>query len=222
MKSFSNIAKKGKVPWVRLWIDATWDFCENFIDRETGKVDYEALGREEYEFRKALKYGDFEKNERAKFLWDEAVAKHTAKSENGKLGGRPRKDKEITEDAPAREDGDELTTPGNGKRWNPPPSSGHSSETDGSRQQNGRGEVTPPPERKRTKKTSSSPRLPSWQEVLEFVNARGLDYTDAREWYEMTVVDRKGNDKDGNRIANLKASLVGFCKVKFANRRNSA
>lgn len=87
---------------------------------------------------------------------------------------------------------------------------------------NGRGEVTPPPERKRTKKTSSSPRLPSWQEVLEFVNERGLDYTDAREWYEMTVVDRKGNDKDGNRIANLKASLVGFCKVKYAKRRNSA
>lgn len=46
--------------------------------------------------------------------------------ENGKKGGRPRKNKEITEDAPAREDGDELTTPGNGKRWNPPPSSGNS------------------------------------------------------------------------------------------------
>lgn len=192
MKSFSNIAKKGKVPWVRLWIDATWDFCENFIDRETGKVDYEALGREEYEFRKALKYGDFEKSERAKFLWDEAVAKHTAKSENGKLGGRPRKDKEITtpEDTISANDGRE--------------------------------EVSPPPVNKRTKKTSSSSRLPSWQEVLDFVNERGLDYTDAREWYEMTVVDRKGNDKDGNRIANLKASLVGFCKVKYANRRNSA
>ena len=190
MKSFSNIVKKGKVPWVRLWIDATWDFCENFIDRENGKVDYEALGREEYEFRKALKYGEFDKNERAKFLWDEAVAKHTAKSENGKLGGRPPK---------------EATTP-------------CATSTD----DNGRGEVTPPPERKRTKKTSSSPRLPSWQEVLEFVNERGLDYTDAREWYEMTVVDRKGNDKDGNRIANLKASLVGFCKVKYAKRRISA
>lgn len=37
-----------------------------------------------------------------------------------------RKNKEITEDAPAREDGDGLTTPGNGNRWNPPPSSGNS------------------------------------------------------------------------------------------------
>lgn len=50
----------------------------------------------------------------------------TAARENGKKGGRPRKNKEITEDAPAREDGDGLTTPGNGKRWNPPPSSGNS------------------------------------------------------------------------------------------------
>lgn len=46
--------------------------------------------------------------------------------ENGKKGGRPRKNKEITEDAPAREDGDGLATPGNGKRRNPPPSSGNS------------------------------------------------------------------------------------------------
>lgn len=50
----------------------------------------------------------------------------TAARENGKKGGRPRKNKEITEDAPAREDGDGLTSPGNGKRWNPPPSSGNS------------------------------------------------------------------------------------------------
>lgn len=191
MKSFSNIAKKGKVPWVRLWIDATWDFCENFIDRETGKVDYEALGREEYEFRKALKYGEFEKNERAKFLWDEAVAKHTAKSENGKLGGRPRK---------------EVTTP-----------------SAISTNDNGHGAVFAPPHMNKAprKKASSAPCLPSLQQVIDYADERGLDYSNAREWYEMTVVDRKGHDRDGNRIANLKASLIGFCKVKEGKRRTA-
>lgn len=191
MKSFSNIAKKGKVPWVRLWIDATWDFCENFIDRETGKVDYEALGREEYEFRKALKYGEFEKNERAKFLWDEAVAKHTAKSENGKLGGRPRK---------------EATSP-----------------EQTSTNDNGHGAVVVPPPMNKAprKKASSAPCLPSWQQVIDYADERRLDYQDAREWYEMTVVDRKGHDRDGNKIANLKASLIGFCKVKEGKRRTA-
>ena len=43
MKKFSEIANKSKIPWVRLWIDDMWDFCENFIDRETGKIDYEAI-----------------------------------------------------------------------------------------------------------------------------------------------------------------------------------
>ena len=50
----------------------------------------------------------------------------TAARENGKKGGRPRKNKEITEDAPAREDGDGLTTPGNGALRNSLPSSGNS------------------------------------------------------------------------------------------------
>lgn len=61
-------------------------------------------------------------------------------------------------------------------------------------------------------------RLPNWKEFLEFVDSDGLDYSDAREWWEMSIVDRKGTDRDGKPIKNWIAMLRNFCASKQAKR----
>ena len=62
------------------------------------------------------------------------------------------------------------------------------------------------------------PKLPSWTEFLDYVNREGLDYTDARQWWEMTMVDRNGKDRYGNPIGHWIKSLHGFLKSKEEKR----
>lgn len=63
--------------------------------------------------------------------------------------------------------------------------------------------------------------LPSSKEQLyDFARAENLDEADARDWYEMTVVDRNGNDREGRPITNWKAALKRFCKSR-ADRRTA-
>ena len=89
--------KNGKVTngpyWTQNWIEAMWRFtAERFVNFDTGAVDFEALGREEYEFRKALFFRNFKNSPRAKKVFDEADEEYKKKVENGKQGGRPRKE----------------------------------------------------------------------------------------------------------------------------------
>ena len=72
-----------------------------------------------------------------------------------------------------------------------------------------------PPARQRVKLPSSK------QEVIDFANRENLDYDDARLWWEQNFVERKGKDKDGNRITNWHGALINFCKSQ-ANKRDSA
>lgn len=111
MRDFGSIVKDKGIPWVRHWIDATFEFSKNFVKPGTTEIDFEALGREEWEFRKALKTKDFSKNERAKYLWDEALSIHNRHQENGKKGGRPKK---IPQDAPNGNAGVDMYDAGNG------------------------------------------------------------------------------------------------------------
>ena len=89
-----------KVCWVKIWIASMATLTERFRDDE-GRVDFEALGREEYAFRHALITGDYYKSERARDLAEAAEKDYKIHSENGKKGGRPRK---STADASTRED----------------------------------------------------------------------------------------------------------------------
>lgn len=61
-------------------------------------------------------------------------------------------------------------------------------------------------------------RLPSWTEFMAFVDQQGLDYTDARQWWEMSIVDRNGKDKEGKPIKNWIAMLRKFCAAKQEKR----
>lgn len=62
------------------------------------------------------------------------------------------------------------------------------------------------------------PRLPTWTEFIDYVNTNGLDYSDARQWWEMSIVDRGGKDRDGKPIKNWIAMLLNFCKSKQDKR----
>lgn len=89
--------------WTQNWIEAMWRFtAERFVDFDTGTVDFEALGREEYEFRKALFFRNFKNSPRAREAFDAAADDYCKKVANGQKGGRPRK--ETTADAHTRED----------------------------------------------------------------------------------------------------------------------
>ena len=70
-----------------------------------------------------------------------------------------------------------------------------------------------PPVRQRVKLPSSM------NDVADFANRENLDYDDARLWWEQNFVERKGKDKDGNRITNWHGALINFCKSQ-ENKRN--
>lgn len=61
-------------------------------------------------------------------------------------------------------------------------------------------------------------RLPNWNEFLSFVDRDGLDYSDARQWWEMSIVDRKGKDREGKPIKNWIVMLRNFCAAKQEKR----
>ena len=63
--------------------------------------------------------------------------------------------------------------------------------------------------------------LPSWEEFLSYIDGEGLDYTDAREWWEMTMVDRDGKDRDGKPIRNWKLTCRRFCEAKTQKRKSA-
>ena len=98
--------------WTKNWIENLWRFTsETFVDYDSGKVDYEALGREEFEFRKALFYRNFKNSKRAKIAFEEANEFYKSHVESGKKGGRPKK---SPQDAPNGNAGVDMYDAGNG------------------------------------------------------------------------------------------------------------
>ena len=115
----------------------------------------------------------------------------TAARENGKKGGRPRKD---------------ATTPDTIQR----------AARRGYRTEHRRVDSMG-----RTDAPSRTLPLPTWESFLSFVDGEGLDYSDAREWWEMTIVDRAGRDREGKPIRNWKTACKRFCKSKIEHRRSA-
>ena len=203
--------------WTKHWIEKMWRFtAENFVNFDTGDVDFEALGREEYEFRKALFYRNFKNSERAKEAFAETEEGYKSHVESGKKGGRPRKNQETTADAPTREDGEFKSDSGDAGNLESA-TSANISVNDGCSRQNRRTGA----DSLRSDCHSAPVRLPDFVEFTQFVDQQGLDYTDAREWWEMTMVDRDGHDRDGKPIRNWKITCRRFCEAKAKNRRSA-
>lgn len=110
-----------------------------------------------------------------------------AARENGKKGGRPRKDSSGTEEA-------------------------RQNQLEGEGSLRLGGHVTP-------SRTCRPPR--DFEEVKDFIAQNGLDYDDARLWWQRNFVERDGIDKDGKPIKNWKGALVNACKAEETKRRTA-
>lgn len=178
--------------WIKQWISELAILNERFRDEETGAVDFEALGREEYAFRVALMTKNFEKSERAKGVYEIAKAAYDVFVERGKKGGRPRKDSQGNDQAAQPTIGSETRT-----EDGPTPFSPYS---------------RPAPVRK------SCPLPKNKEEVRTFALDRGLDIDDALEWAELNLKERRGKDKAGRPITNWKGAVIRWCGAKKKKR----
>ena len=137
-----------------------------------------------------------------------------AARENGKKGGRPRK--ETTADAPTSDDGEFKSDSGDADNLESATSANNSEARQSQRGGEGSlrlgGHVTP-------SRTCRPPR--DFEEVKDFIAQNGLDYDDARLWWERNYVERDGIDKDGKPIKNWKGALVNACKAEETKRRSA-
>ena len=217
MRDFSSIIKDKGIPWVRHWIQASHEWSKNFID-DNGVVDYEALGREEFEFREALYNKDFSRNKRAEYLWTEALKTHERQLANGSKGGRPRKNSPDTRGGSASPAGcaagkriqpqEYTTAAGESAEKLAPPDVGGSAASAGR-------SLTP-----RAGEVSDSPKVsetPTTAELYDFAEAARLSEADAREWWELCT-ERGWKDRSGKPIRNWKKACERYCAKRAINR----
>lgn len=141
----------------------------------------------------------------------------TAARENGKKGGRPRKEQETTADAPAREDGEFKSDIGDDGNLESATSANNSEARESRRT------GTAVPELRRAAHSpapvrSSGPMPANVQKVYDFASLEGLDKDDAYECWYVTTAERDGNDADGNPVTNWKAFVRTWCNTRSKKR----
>ena len=223
--------------WTQNWIEAMWRFtAERFVDFDTGTVDFEALGREEYEFRKALFFRNFKNSPRAREAFDAAADDYSKKVANGQKGGRPKK--ETTAGAPSREDGESKSGSGNAVNLGSATpaniygdaESGDASEAtttisdfSEARQSKGRAGTdsvrgTPCVPARSRAKNSRCPN--SREEFHAFVADNSLHEGLAEEWFAIHEA-RGWVDENGSPIKNWRGALKNYC-IKIGQKRRTA
>ena len=170
------------------------------------------------------------------------VDQYPQASENGKKGGRPRKNQETTADASEGDgevnpDGQQATQAESGTSANhygprqanngvaPHREAVDVSATDSKNSEARQGQraggnsvrrvakVNAPPAR------SAGPMPENKQAVYDFAAAEGLDTADAYECWHVTVNERDGLTADGKPVKNWKAYVRKWCETR-ASRRN--
>lgn len=201
--------------WIKQWIADLALLNEQFRN-DDGSVDFEALGREEYMFRTALITQKLEKSERARETFMTAKAAYDASSENGKKGGRPRKNQG---DAGHREAPDGVINGTNAAQLDRANVSNNSGTPEALVNQTREGADSlrgvschSAPSRK------SGPMPANVQEVYDFASLEGLDKDDAYECWYVTTAERDGNDADGNPVTNWKAFVRTWCNTRSKKR----
>lgn len=204
--------------WVKAWISQMAMLNDQFRDDE-GKIDFLALGKEEYQYRMALIQGHLEKSERAKEAYEEALGRYSAYVSNGFNGGRPRKNSPDTRGGSASPAGCAA-----GKRIPPQEyttAAGESAEKrdpsniGGSAESAGRAPRSP-----RAGEVSDSPKVsetPTTAELYDFAEAARLSEADAREWWELCT-ERGWKDRYGKPIRDWKKACERYCARRAINR----
>ena len=218
--------------WTQNWIEAMWRFtAERFVDFDTGTVDFEALGREEYEFRKALFFRNFKNSPRAREAFDAAADDYSKKVANGQKGGRPRKS--ITADGDTREHSrgryaPPSCSPDDGNPAETAPSHGGSvaslearqSQTLESQRRAGAASVRGTPLHSAPAR-SPARKFRNKEEFIQWAIDTGLDPNDAGDCWEATM-ERGGLTKDGKKVENICAYAVKWCSTAKEKRSKSA
>ena len=216
--------------WVKAWISQMAMLNDQFRDDE-GKIDFLALGKEEYQYRMALIQGRLEKSERAKDAYEEALSRYSANVSNGSKGGRPRKTQSTTATQESSKNfpdtrGGSASPAGcaAGKRIPPQESTtaaGESAEKldppniGGSAASAGRSHRSP-----RAGEVIDSPKVsetPTTAELYDFAEAARLSEADAREWWELCT-ERGWKDRSGKPIRNWKKACERYCARRAINR----
>lgn len=222
--------------WVKAWISQMAMLNDQFRDDE-GKIDFLALGKEEYQFRMALIQGRFEKSERAKDAYEEALVRYSAYVSNGSKGGRPRNNSPDTRGGSASPAGCEAgkrippqestTAAGESAEKLDPPDIGGSAASAGSHY--GVGESANSPEVSESSDAANrcfaSPAEgsaarnlpPSTAELYDFADAARLNEADAREWWELCT-ERGWKDRYGKPIRDWKKACERYCARRAINR----
>lgn len=131
-----------------------------------------------------------------------------ASRENGKKGGRPRKDSAAA-DAQERDDGECRGTVATASANNSQQGKARTGAKDSLRC----GDRAPV--------RKSSPMPADRQEVIDFARLEGLDVDDAAECWYVTVQERDGMTADGKNITNWKAYVRKWCETRKDNRRSA-
>ena len=221
--------------WVKAWISQMAMLNDQFRDDE-GKIDFLALGKEEYQFRMALIQGRLEKSERAKDAYEEALGRYSAYVSNGSKGGRPRKNFPDTRGGSASPAGCASS-----KRIPPQESTTAAGESadpilDGGSAASAGRSLTP-----RAGESANSPEVsessdaanrcfaspaegsaarslpPSTAELYDFAEAARLSEADAREWWELCT-ERGWKDRSGKPIRDWKKACERYCARRAINR----
>lgn len=210
---------------------------DQFRDDE-GKIDFLALGKEEYQYRMALIQGRLEKSERAKDAYEEALGRYSAYVSNGSKGGRPSKNFPDTRGGSASPAGcaagkrippqESTTAAGESAEKLALPDIGGSAERAGSHY--GVGEAANSPEVSESSDTANrcfaSPaegcaagkRIPpSTAELYDFAVSARLSEADAREWWELCT-ERGWKDRSGKPIRDWKKACERYCARRAINR----
>lgn len=236
--------------WIKQWIADLAALNDQFRD-DCGTIDFEALGREEYAFRTALITRNLAKSERARDIYNIAKAAYNASVENGKKGGRPRKD--TTADGDTREDSLNVTDGSNAALLESGTSAnlyGEAATSDGAEAATcresgaaepttfskniGNDQGTEAPRRQRragadsvrgTPLHSAPARSPArkFRNKEEFIQWAIDAGLDPLDAGECwdATLERGGKDADGNVVKNIKAFTKRWCKTRDLNRRSA-
>ena len=203
--------------WVKAWISQMAMLNDQFRDDE-GKIDFLALGKEEYQFRMALIQGRLEKSERAKDAYEEALGRYSAYVSNGSKGGRPRKNFPDTRGGSASPAGCAA-----GKRIPPQESTTAAGESADPKSDSPK-EVSESSDAANRRFASpaegceSGKRIPpSTAELYDFAEAARLSEADSREWWELCT-ERGWKDRSGKPIRNWKKACERYCARRAINR----
>ena len=215
--------------WIKQWINELALLNERFRD-DDGKVDFDALGREEYQVRMALITHNFSKSNRAKETYSVANNAYKASVENGLKGGRPPK---VQGDAGHREAPDVSATVSDNTAVDASTRKDEEDRKSGTSTANLSEAIAGmfPTSRNRREGSGSvlrggciengPSRIPATaQQLYDLADRLSVDRDDARQCWEATK-ERHGKTKDGKEIKDFPAYMVKWCKTTEAKRKSA-